>query len=86
MARRVNQVEGEFPAAFFVLHLDGVGLDRNALFTLQVHIIEHLRLHLAVGEGTGELQKTVGQGALAVVNMSDNAEISNVVHALHLQT
>ena len=47
---------------------------------LQVHIVQHLVLHIACGEGAGELQQTVGQGALTVVYVGYDAEIADAVH------
>ena len=41
-------------------------LDRNTLFALQVHVIQHLLLHVPLGDGAGGLQQPVGQSALAV--------------------
>jgi hypothetical protein len=37
-----------------------------------------LRLHVAVGDGAGHLQQAVGQGALAVVDVGDDAEVADV--------
>ena len=45
---------------------------------LQIHVVQHLLLHVAVGDGAGDLQQPVGQGALAVVDMGDDAEIADV--------
>ena len=45
---------------------------------LQIHPVEHLFLHVSVGDGAGALQQAVSQGAFAVVNMSNNTKVSNV--------
>ena len=36
-------------------------------------------VHVAVGDGAGQLQQTVGQGGFAVVDMRDDAKIADVV-------
>jgi hypothetical protein len=50
----------------------------DAALTLQVHIIQHLRLHCLAGNGAGVLQQAVSQRAFAVVYMGYNAEITDV--------
>ena len=56
-----------------------MGLDRDAAFAFEVHIVEQLGLHIAVGDGSGQLQDTVGQGRFAVVDMGNDREISDNV-------
>ena len=68
-----------------VLHLDGVALDGDAFFTLQVHIIEHLSFHIALAQRLREFQQAIGQSAFTVVYMSDYAEVSYAVHCHRLQ-
>ena len=80
VARRVDEVQDVCLAVIVVLHLDGVALDGDATLTLQIHIVEHLILELAVVYGFGILEKTVGQRALSVVDMRNYAEISNIFH------
>ena len=69
-----------------VHHADGVGLDGDAALALQFHGVEDLLLagHLAGAERAGDLQHTVGERGLAVVDMRDDREITNrgAVHAL----
>ena len=60
-----------------VHHADGVGLDGDAALALQVHGIEHLGLHFARGERSGELQQAVGERGFAVVNVRDDREIAD---------
>ena len=59
-----------------VHHTDGMGLNGNAAFALQVHGIEHLRLHLARSERPGQLQQAVRQRGFAVVDMRDDGKIA----------
>ena len=81
VARRVNQVERELIAVEGIVHLDGVALDGDAPLALQVHVVEHLRLHILANNSLGVLQQAVGQRALAVVDMRHDAEIANIFHA-----
>jgi hypothetical protein len=55
-------------------------LYRDTAFPLQIHIVEHLILHLLSGNSPGYFQKAIGQSALSVVNMSDNAKIPDMIH------
>ena len=80
MAGRVDEVEDVFLAAALVLHLDGVALYRDALFALQLHVIEYLRLQVALRYGVGRFEQPVGNGAFAVVYMGYNGEISDILH------
>ena len=62
-----------------VHHADGMGLDGDAAFALEVHGVEDLRLHLARGEGSGEFQQAVGQRGFAVVDVRDDREVADVL-------
>ena len=63
MSRGVDKVQNVgLAVTSLVLHLDGVALDSDTLFAFEVHIVQNLRLHLALVECVSELQKTVGQG------------------------
>jgi hypothetical protein len=55
-------------------------LDGDAALALQVHGIEHLLFHFAVGQSTAQLDEAVGQGRLAVVDVSDDGKIADVLH------
>ena len=62
-----------------VSHAHGGGLDGDALLALEVHAIEELGVHLAIGDCAGKLQQAVRQGGLSVIDVRDNAEVANVV-------
>ena len=59
-----------------------LGLDRDAALALDVHRVEHLRFHLAVAQATAALDDAIGQRALAMVDVGNDREIADVVHAL----
>ena len=78
VAGRVDQVEYVFVAVVgMVGQPDCVGLDRDPTLALEVHRVEHLRLHFARLECAGHLQEPVRKRGLAVVNVRDDGEISD---------
>ena len=66
-----------------VVDADGVGLDGDAALALDVHRVEELLLHVAVGDGPGRLDQPVGEGGLAVVDVGDDGEIADVREVGH---
>ena len=60
-----------------VVEADGVGFDGDAALALQVHGVEDLLHHFALGERAGDFEQTVGQGAFAVVDVRNDREIPN---------
>ena len=78
MARRVDEVEVIGLAVFGVVaHGHGAGLDRDAALALELHIVQDLVLHRAFVHAVGQFQDAVGQGAFAVVDVGDDAEIAD---------
>ncbi len=77
VAGRVDQVELISLAILRgVHHADGVGLDGDAALALQVHGVEHLGLHFARGERSGQLQQAVGQRGFAMVDVGNDGEVA----------
>ena len=74
----INQVQNILFALISIFHLDGVTLDGDTTLTLQIHIVEHLSLSDLYSLSI--LQQTVCQSRLAMVNVSNNAEISYMIH------
>ena len=73
VARRIDEVELIRLAVVGVIgHADGVGLDRDAALALNIHGIEQLRLHVALVDGMGELEDTVTDRGLAMVDVRNN--------------
>ena len=60
-----------------------MSLDGNAPLALEVHGVQNLRFHLAVGEAAAALNEAVGKGRLAVIDVRDNREIADVLHGGH---
>ncbi len=78
VAGRVDQVElVSLAVVRGVHHANGVSLDGDAALAFQVHGIEHLGLHFARGERSGELEQAVGQRGFAVIDVRDDREIAD---------
>ena len=80
MTGGIDKVEYISFALIYVLHLYSVAFDSDAALALQVHIVEQLVLFFAFGYGLGKVEKAVSKGTLAVVDMCNNAEITDVFH------
>jgi hypothetical protein len=77
VAGRVDEVELVGIAVVgLVHHAHGMGLDGDAALALQVHVVENLGLHLTAGYGACELQQTVAQRRLSVVDVCDDREVA----------
>jgi hypothetical protein len=50
-------------------------LDGDPPLALQVHLVQVLRAHLPLADRVGEVEQSVGQGRLSVVDVGDDAEI-----------
>ena len=81
MPRCVNQVQNILFSIFRAIGQgDGVALDGDAAFPLDVHVVQHLVLKISFIADTGELDQPVGQRGFAVVDVGDDAEVSNIFH------
>ena len=78
VAGRVDEIELVGLAVLRgVHHANGVGFDGDAALALQVHGIEHLGLHFAGGERSGEFEQAVGERRFTVVDVRDDREIAD---------
>jgi hypothetical protein len=61
-----------------------VGLDGDASLAFQVHGVEHLFHHFALGKGAGHFEQTIRQSGLPVVDVGDNREVPYItgIHAV----
>ena len=79
MARSIDEVEMvELPIVGTVVDANRLALDGDAAFALNVHRVEHLLLHVALGNRFRHLEDAVGKRGFAVVDMGNDGEISNV--------
>ena len=77
---RVDQVE----LVALPGHPDRLGLDRDPALALEVHRVEHLLAHLALGDRVRQLEDAVGERRLAVVDVRDDREVADaaLVHGV----
>ena len=82
MPRRVDQIQVVDPAiARGVAERCRLSLDGDAALALEVHRVEHLRFHLSIAEPSAALDQPIGKRRFAMVDMGDDREIADVVHA-----
>ena len=74
MARSVDEVK----RVALPRHANVLSLDRDTALALQVHRVEVLGPHVTRLHGAGHLKNAVGQGGLAVVDVSNDREIADV--------
>ena len=58
-------------------HTHCLAFDGDAAFALNIHTIQVLIAHISTGDHTGELEHAVSQSGLAVIDVSDDAEITD---------
>jgi len=63
-----------------VVECDALRLDRDPAFALELHGVEHLLLHFAVGQTAAQLDEPVSEGRFAVVNVRDDGKVTYVPH------
>ena len=75
--RRINQIElVGLAVTGFVHHAHGMGFDGDAALPLQIHIVQHLGMHLAVGHRARQFQQAVAQRRLAVIDVRNDREVA----------
>ena len=80
MARSVNQIEDILLPIAYIIHLDSMALDGDALFFLQIHRVQHLGFHIPAAQCVRYLQHPVRQSAFPMIDMCYYAKIPRVVH------
>ena len=84
LAAKVGMAGGVDDVDLYAVVVDGdvLGKNRDAALALLVVGVEHALLHLLVGaEGAGGAQELVTQGGLAVVDVGDDGDVSQVLYA-----
>ena len=83
MAGRVHEVEDiKLAVVGPVFEPDRLSLDGDAALALDVHGIEHLLDHLALGDRPRLLDEPVGERRFAVVDVSDDREVSDILDSV----
>ena len=79
VARRVDEVElVGFAIIGGIVDAYGLAFDGDAALALDVHAVKQLGLHIAMRHGARHLQNAVGERGLAMIDMGDDAEISDM--------
>ncbi len=82
MTRCIDEIQlVQLPVFCMVTHPHRIQLDRNAALAFQIHRVEDLLAHEPLVERPGELDKSVGKRRFAVVDVGDNAEITDMILA-----
>ena len=69
-----------------IVQRDAVGLDGDTTLTLEVHRIQYLSGHFALGQATAHLDETIRQSRLAVIDMGNDGEIADMTQVTHSST
>ena len=77
VSRSVDKVEHVFLALIIIKHSASLQFYGNAPFALDIHVVEELFFHIPVRHGIGAFDKTVGESALAVVDVGYYAKIAD---------
>ena len=78
VAGRIDQVQlVEIAVIGLVIQADGVSFDGDPALALEVHGIEDLLHHLALGEGAGHFEQPVGQRRFSMIDVRDDGEIAD---------
>ena len=62
-----------------------MALDGNSLFLLKIHRVENLIFHIARSQGISNLEHSVSECTLPVIDVRNYAEISCFLHLIYLQ-
>ena len=80
VSRRVDEVQHVvFAGERAVVQRDRLALDRDPALPLDVHVVQKLVLELTFGHPSRELDQSIGQRRLAMVDVGDDAEIADVL-------
>ena len=81
MAGGIDQIELEvLSCPTGIRQGNSVTLDGNAPFSLEIHSVQDLVPEIPLTYETGVLDKAVGQGGLAVIDVGNDAEVTGLVH------
>gem|GEM_PF-5763882 len=64
----------------FVVERDALRFNSNAALAFQVHGVQYLGCHFTIRQATANLDNTVRQRRLTVVNVSNDRKVTYVLH------
>jgi hypothetical protein len=74
----VDKIENVFLSIIrLVDDANGLRLDGDTTFSFKIHVIKYLSLHLTVSESASHLYNTIGKCRFAVIDMCNNAKVSD---------
>ena len=82
MARGVDEIQGiglSVPGG--IGQANRLAFYRDAPFPFNIHRVQNLVLKIPFGNDVGGFNQTVRQSGFAVINMGDNAEVSDMLHS-----
>jgi len=79
MARGVDEVD----AVISIVEVNALELDRDTALTLNIHRVEVLRSHLTRVDRTTQLEQAIRECGLAVIDVGNDAEVSDAVEGGH---
>ena len=83
VAGRVHQIEDiGLSVLGLVVETHRLRLDGDAALALDVHRVEHLLDHVALGDRAGLLDQPVGERRFAVIDVGDDGEIADIVDVM----
>ena len=62
-----------------IFQLNRIQLDRDSAFPFKIHLIQQLLFHIPFLDGFRQFQDAVRKRGLSMVNMGNNAEITNMI-------
>ena len=76
--RRVNQIQDILLPLVHIFHLDGMALDGDTSFLLQIHVVQHLSFGDL--DSIGKFQQAVRQSRFPVVNVGYDTKVTYILH------
>ncbi|MNL37675.1 hypothetical protein D3C87_1598350 [compost metagenome] len=81
MAWSVDEIQLiSFTIKGFVVERHALRFDGNTAFAFQVHGVQYLGFHFTIRQATANLDNTVRQRRLTVVNVSNDRKVTYVLH------
>ena len=84
MSRGIDKVKViRLAIGTLVFQCNTLGLNSDAAFSLELHRVEYLLLHLAILKASTKLNQTIRKCGLAMVDMSDDGEVAGSIYTSH---
>jgi hypothetical protein len=81
VAGRVDQIEVvDLSVARLVRERSGLRLDGYPTLLFEIHRVQDLLFHLAIGESAATLDQAVSERGFAVIDVRDDRKVSDVIH------